>query len=77
MSARELPAGGRFTAYLPAERLELQALAGAEGSSENYLLRVALRGLLGLPIPAHYRERLRSNLEEGLLDQPPDRARAA
>ena len=58
MSSHELPAGGRFTAYLPAERELLAELARAEGCSENYLVRIGVRALLGLPIPRHYRERL-------------------
>lgn len=63
MSELELPAGGRFTAYLPGERELLRELANEEGSSENYLVRIAVRALVGLPIPPHYRERLRRELE--------------
>lgn len=58
-----LPAGGRFTAYLPDERELLQALAAEERSSENYLLRVAARALLGLPIPPRYRAMIQANLD--------------
>lgn len=61
--ANELPAGGRFTAYLPGERELLAELARADGCSENYLVRVAVRALVGLPIPAHYRERIAGELE--------------
>jgi hypothetical protein len=68
VNAGELPAGGRFTAYLPMEREALQALAGEEGSSENYLVRISVRALLGLPIPRHYRELLERNLEGGSLE---------
>ena len=56
--------GGRFTAYLPDEREPLAALARAEGCSDNYLVRVAVRALLGLPVPAHYRDQLLDNLAQ-------------
>ena len=69
MAGEGLPAGGRFTAYLPAERALLQELAAEEGSSENYLLRIGVRALLGQPIPAHYRARIRANLAAGRLGQ--------
>jgi hypothetical protein len=74
MAGEGLPAGGRFTAYLPAERELLQALSAEEGSSENYLLRIGVRALLGLPIPAHYRARVRENLEDGSLAGQPKAA---
>jgi hypothetical protein len=54
---------GRFSAYLPAERELLHELALEEGSSENYLLRIGVRALLGLPIPAWARERIAAGLE--------------
>lgn len=59
MSSRE----ERFTAYLPGERELLHALAREEGTSENYLVRVAVRALVGLPVPRHYRERILAALE--------------
>ena len=62
---------GRFTAHFsPAERAALRELALEEASSENYLVRLGLRALLGLPIPRHARERIREGLE-------PERAAAA
>lgn len=69
-SAHELPAGGRFTAYLPAERELLRELAGEEGTSENYLLRIGARALLGLPVPRWARERIAANLELELEREP-------
>lgn len=65
MSSHELPAGGRFTAYLPGEREALAARAAVEGCSENYLVRIGVRALLGLPVPAWAREELARNLEAG------------
>lgn len=59
-----LPAGGRFTAYLPEERELLQERAAEEASSENYLLRVGVRALLGLPIPRRYRDEILANLSD-------------
>lgn len=61
--ANELPAGGRFTAYLPGERELLAELARAEGSSENYLVRIGVRALLGLTIPGHYRAQIEAGFE--------------
>lgn len=50
--------GERFTAYLSTgERAGLRELAGELGSSENYVVKVALRALLqatgreGFPVP--------------------------
>lgn len=65
MSSQELPAGGRFTAYLPAERTLLAERAAADGCSENYLVRIGVRALLGLPIPPWARAELERNLEAG------------
>ena len=57
---------GRFTAHFsPAERAALRELAGEEGTSENYLVRVGLRAVLGYPVPRWVRERL-----EELLERP-------
>jgi hypothetical protein len=56
-------AGGRFTAYLPDELELLEELRREEGSSSNYLVRVAVRALLGLEIPAHYRRIILDNLD--------------
>lgn len=63
MSSHELPAGGRFTAYLPAERELLQELAHEEQTSENYLVRIGVRALLGLPVPPWARRRIADGLE--------------
>lgn len=63
MSSHELPAGGRFTAYLPGERELLQELAAEEGTSENYLVRIGVRALLGLPVPPWARRRIADALE--------------
>jgi hypothetical protein len=60
----DVPASGRFTAYLPAERGLLAERARAEGTSENYLVRVAVRAFLGLPVPAHYRLELLESLQD-------------
>jgi hypothetical protein len=54
---------GRFTAYLPGERELLHQLAEQEGCSENYLVRIAVRALLGLPVPSWARERISRELE--------------
>lgn len=51
---------GRFTAYLPDELELLQELAREQGSSTNYVVRVAVRALLGLPVPAWARARARA-----------------
>jgi hypothetical protein len=69
-----VPSGGRFTAYLPAERGLLAERAAREGCSENYLLRVAVRAFLGLPVPAHYRRELLESLQH---DSARDQAGAA
>jgi hypothetical protein len=56
--------GGRFSAYLPAERELLAQRAKEEGSSENWLVRLGVRVVLGLPIPERDRRRLRESLEQ-------------
>jgi hypothetical protein len=66
-----VPAGGRFTAYLPAERLLLQERAKAEGCSENYLLRIGVRLLLGLSVPARFQAEVQENLASGPHDRAP------
>ena len=44
--------GIRFTAYLSAdERGALAALAKQHGTSENYLVRLAIRKMVGFSIP--------------------------
>jgi len=49
--------GTRFTAWLSDEERELlRELAHEQGSSENYIMRTALRRLLGLAVPAWARE---------------------
>jgi hypothetical protein len=58
VSASALPDNGRFSAYLPAERALLHELAAEEGCSENYLVRIGVRALLGLPVPTWARERI-------------------
>lgn len=59
---------GRFTAHFsPAERAALRELASEEGSSENYLVRIGLRAVLGLPVPRWARERLAEVIE---LERP-------
>lgn len=46
---------GRFTAYLPRERELLRERALEEGSSENFLVRLGVRIVLGLPVSARDR----------------------
>ncbi len=55
---------GRFTAHFtPAERDALRAAAREQGTSENYLVRVGLRAVLGLPVPRWARDELERTLE--------------
>ena len=68
---------GRFTAYLPDEREALHELARAEAGSENFLVRTAVRALLGLPIPEHYRQMIAGNVEPGGASCQPAERRAA
>jgi hypothetical protein len=51
------------------EREGLRALAAEEASSENFLVRIGLRVLLGLPVPRYYRERMREELERAELER--------
>lgn len=42
----------RFTCWIsPKERAALQAMAEKNGASANYILRMALRQYIGLPVP--------------------------
>lgn len=56
--------GGRFAAYLPTERELLAERAREEGTSQNWLVRLGVRAVLGLPINERDRKRLLENLEE-------------
>jgi hypothetical protein len=55
--------GGRFSAYLPAERDLLTQRAKEESTSENWLVRLGVRVVLGLPVPERERRRLLESLE--------------
>ncbi len=56
---------GRFTAYLPREREILARRAQEEGCSENYLVRMGVRAVLGLSVPARLRDEIRAALDAG------------
>lgn len=55
--------GGRFAAYLPDERELLRVRAKEEGTSENWLVRLGVRAVLGLAIPERERRRLLESLD--------------
>lgn len=53
----------RFTAWLSiAERNAIRSQAREYGTSENYVVRMAVRSLLGMPVP--------SNPAAGTADKP-------
>jgi len=56
--------GGRFTAYIPDERELLRERAKVEGTSENFLVRLGLRIVLGLPITERDRRDVLERLEQ-------------
>lgn len=61
--------GGRFTAYLPHELDALEELRREEGTSTNYLVRVAVRALLGKSVPPRYRRMMLDNIEQADRDK--------
>lgn len=53
------PASSRFTAYLgDQERERVRQLARREDCSENYVIRLAVRVMVGLPVPPRVADRV-------------------
>lgn len=56
----------RFTAWLShAERQKLRSMAQEYGTSENYVVRMALRSLFGMPVPTYAATNTADRAERG------------